>query len=371
MKGVWLTPSSAFDGADIITGRSYLVNDGQVTDEDDQRADAIALQGCLTPGFVDLQVNGGGGVMLNATPTADGIKAIAAAHRQFGTTHILPTVITDDPTVLDRAATAAIDAYTRDVCLGLHIEGPHIAMARRGTHDPAFIRPLDDTTITIVQRLRDKGVPVKITLAPEAATPAQITLLAGMGAIVSLGHTDATAEMVEAAIAAGATCATHLFNAMSQMQGRSPGAVGAVLGGDIAFGIICDGHHVDNRMIRLALRAAGPDDRAFLVSDAMATVGGPPAFELYGKTITLEDGRLVNADGNLAGAHTTMAEGVQRLTGPIGVDLSRALRMAVTTPAGLIGAPHLARLVGQPAQDVLILDHRNVALSTLADHIIG
>jgi N-acetylglucosamine-6-phosphate deacetylase len=189
-----------------------------------------------------------------------------------------------------------------------------------------------------------------------------------MGAVVSLGHTDATCDEVEAAIGAGATCATHLFNAMSSMTSRAPGAVGAVINSHVWSGIICDGFHVDDRMIKLALRARPADDLMFLVSDAMATVGGPNEFDLYGKNVHLEDGRLLNSEGNLAGAHVTQAEGVARLVHEIGVPLAQALRMAVTVPARVIGHTNLAQIVGRSTRDLLVLS-RDIEVAGTLDYI--
>ena len=357
MTDMWIAADKIFDGQAIVTGQALRIAHGRVVELAPAPDGAQTLAGCLTPGFVDLQVNGGGGTMLNTTPTRDGIATIAAAHRQCGTVAILPTVITDTAEVLDRAADAAIAAKDDDGCLGLHIEGPHISLARRGTHHADHLRPLDARTMAVVARLREQGVAVMITLAPEAATLAQIAALHAMGAVVSIGHTDATAEEVERAIAAGATCATHLFNAMSPMTGRAPGAVGAIINSTVRSGLICDGHHVDDRMVRMALRARPAADLMFLVSDAMATVGGPDHFDLYGRKIQLQNGRLINAEGNLAGAHITQAQGVGRLVQHIGLGLGEALRMAITVPARVVGQADLAQIVGRKVTDLMVLDH--------------
>lgn len=355
MTDIWIAPDHLFDGQSVKTGQAIRLVDGCVAEVAPAPPTALRVQGCLTPGFVDLQVNGGGGVMLNTTPTRDGIAAIAAAHRRFGTVAVMPTVITDSPEVLDRAADAAIEARNDDGIVGLHIEGPHISVARRGTHNRAFIRDLDRRTLDVVARLRRQGVAVMITLAPESATTAQIAALADMGATVSIGHTDATAEDVEAAITAGATCATHLFNAMSPMQGRAPGAVGAVINSRLRSGIICDGFHVDDRMIAMALRARPTNDLMFLVSDSMATVGGPDHFDLYGQDVRLDGGRLINTEGNLAGAHITQAQGVARLVHQVGISLDDALRMAITIPAQIVGQDALATLIGQDTRDLVVM----------------
>ncbi|MBU2994634.1 N-acetylglucosamine-6-phosphate deacetylase [Octadecabacter sp. 1_MG-2023] len=355
MTDTWIAPDQLFDGTALHDGLAVRVQDQIVTEIAPAPRSALTFRGTLTPGFVDLQVNGGGGVMVNSTPTKDGLRSIAAAHRGLGTVAILPTVITDRPDVLDQAANAAIAAFGQNGIIGLHIEGPHISVARRGTHSADFIRDLDDRTMDIIAKLRALGMPVKITLAPEAAQPAQISALAATGAIVSLGHTDASAQTIISAIDAGATCGTHLFNAMSQMTGRAPGAVGALINSECHTGIICDGHHVSNEMLGLAIRARPCPDRMFLVSDAMATVGGPDHFNLYGNTISVKEGKLVNAEGNLAGAHVSQAEGVQRLVRDVGLDLQAALRMAITTPATFIERPDLATIIGRNIADLILL----------------
>ncbi len=351
----WIAPTQLFDGMTLQDGLAVCIENGQITQIAPAPEQAAHIDGILTPGFVDLQVNGGGGVMVNTTPTPDGFRAIAAAHRTYGTVAILPTVITDHPDILDAAANAAIALRDESGQIGLHIEGPHIALARRGTHAARYIRPLDARTLNVVQSLCEAQVATLITLAPEAATLEQIDQLVQMGAIVSLGHTDATAPQIRAAIEAGATLGTHLFNAMSPMTSRAPGAVGALINSDCTLGLICDGHHVADDMIALALRARRKPDRSFLVSDAMATVGGPDHFDLYGQKIHLSDGRLINADGNLAGAHTTMMQGVKRLVERIGLPLEDALRMAITVPATAIAKPHQSTLVGRRIEDAILL----------------
>lgn len=366
MSGTWITCRGVFDGQRLLGPRALRILKGRIAEVSSSAQTGPQIDGIVTPGFLDLQVNGGGGVQLNSDPTPSGLSAVAGAHRRFGTVGILPTIITDAPEVLDAAAAAILSTRDRPEILGLHIEGPHISAARRGTHAAEFVRPFDDRTLNIVRDLRRANVPVLITLAPEAATPGQISDLARAGAVVSLGHTDAEANMVEAAIAAGARSATHLFNAMSPMTSRAPGAVGAILNSDIPFGIICDGHHVDDRMVRLALRAAGPG-RAYLVSDAMATLGGPDVFDLYGQPVRLTKGRLVNVEGGLAGAHITQAQGMQRLVHSIGLTLETALTMAITTPAQLIDRTDLSRLAGRPLSDLLVLDPAAEVTGCLAD----
>ena len=369
---MWLCPDQVFDGQTLRPGLAVEVTQGVVTTLAPSAtlpptARRLAITGVLTPGFVDLQVNGGGDVLLNNDPSLAAMQTIAAAHRRFGTVALLPTLITDAPEKLDRAADAAIAAKGLPGLIGLHIEGPHISVPRRGTHAAAFIRPLDQRTITVVRRLRDHGVAVMLTLAPEAVQPGQIAMLAEMGAVISIGHSDTSAEAVAAALAEGARCFTHLFNAMSPMLNRAPGVTGAAINSTAYAGFICDGHHVADAMLVLAIRARPLPDRMFLVSDAMSTVGGSDHFTLYGQKLRLVGGRLVNAEGSLAGAHITMAESLSRLIRVIGIKPETALRMAVTVPAGLMGLPSLGQLIGRRAEDLLVLDDGWMPRGTIAD----
>jgi N-acetylglucosamine-6-phosphate deacetylase len=367
----WLAPDRIFDGQSLLADQAIGLTDTHVAQiipraELPSGTAITPITGTITPGYLDLQVNGGGDVFLNTTPTEQGMAEIAAAHRHFGTVGILPTLITDAPEVLDHAAKAALAAQGQPGMLGLHIEGPHISLPRRGTHAARFVRPLDDRTIRVVKTLREAGVTVMITVAPEAVTPGQIATLAATGAVVSLGHTDTTSAHVNACLAEGASCFTHLFNAMSPMLNRAPGVTGACINSTAFAGIICDGIHVADEMVALALRARPQADTTFLVSDAMPTVGGSDHFNLYGDVIRLKDGMLVNSEGSLAGAHVTMAASVERLINVLGVAPDAALRMGVTVPARVINAPHLAQLPGQRLADVLVLNAAWQVSGTLA-----
>ncbi|MEO1638723.1 MAG: N-acetylglucosamine-6-phosphate deacetylase [Pseudomonadota bacterium] len=356
MTALRIRAAQVFDGRNLLQDRVILLEDDVVTGiAADEAASDISLPGLITPGFVDLQVNGGGGVLLNTQPTAEGAKAIAAAHRWFGTVALMPTLITDHPDVLAKAVEMAIATKDDPSIIGLHIEGPHIAPQKRGTHAAAHIRPLDELTIDHVRTLRQAHIPTMITLAPEAAMTDQIAQLARMGAIVSLGHSNCTAVQAEAAFAAGASAVTHLYNAMSGLSGRAPGLAGAAINSHAYVGIIADGVHVDPSMIRLALRARPVPERSFIVSDAMPTVGGPDSFTLYGQEIRLQDGRLINSEGNLAGAHTTLADGVARLVADVGIATEEALRMAITVPATLAGRADLTTLIGRRAADIMVM----------------
>lgn len=361
MTEIWLCPDLLFDGERLRAGMALGLNGARTTTIAPQRdlpptARRLALKGTLCPGFIDLQVNGGGDALLNADPSAGAMATMAAAHRRYGTVGILPTVITDTPEVLAAAADAALAARGGTGILGLHIEGPHLSQPRRGAHAAALVRPFEDATLALVTRLCGAGVFVKITVAPEAMASGQIAALVRAGAVVSLGHSDATAEETRAALAEGATCFTHLFNAMSPMLNRAPGMTGACIGSTAYAGIICDGHHVADEMIALAIRARPIPERMFLVSDAMPTVGGSDHFRLYGQEIRLVNGRLVNEEGSLAGAHVTMGQSLQRLIKTVGIDPQTALQMAVSTPAALLGRPALASPQARDLADLLLLN---------------
>lgn len=292
----------------------------------------------LAPGYIDLQVNGGGGVMFNDQTTPAGLATIARAHARAGTTAILPTLISTDRARMALALQAVRDALADNLpgIVGLHLEGPFLSLARRGIHPAAAITTITDADIAMLSAAFP--APLLVTLAPDAVPPARIAALAAAGVIVFAGHSDATWDQARAGLDAGITGFTHLFNAMSPFAGRAPGMVGAALDDARAYaGIIADGHHVHPAALRLALNCIGPD-RLFLVSDAMATAGATTtSFTLADITITLADGRLTDAAGTLAGAHLTMAEAVRNLVAFTGVDWTTAVRMATSTPAACLG----------------------------------
>ncbi len=318
----------------------------------------------LAPGLTDLQVNGGGGVLLNTTPTPEGLRAIRAAHLGLGTSAIMPTLITDAPEVMEAAADAVIATKGEPGLLGLHIEGPHIAPARKGTHDADHIRPLDARTMAVLRRLRAADIPVILTLAPEASDPELMREAAALGVVLSAGHSMATAAETRAGIENGVTMFTHLYNAMPQIQSRNPGIIAAAILSECYIGMIADGIHVDWDALRLALAARPRPDRSFLVSDAMPTVGGPDHFTLYGQEIHVEDGRLVNAAGNLAGAHVSLLDCVLRLHQNTGLPLGYALAMATDIPRRAIGLKPERIAPGMALNELVALDH-DLALVTL------
>ena len=291
----------------------------------------------LAPGFIDLQVNGGGGVLLNDDPSVATVRRIAEAHRRFGTTGLLPTLITDGPEKLQRLCAAASDALGVPGVLGFHLEGPALNPARKGIHPPQHIRALTQTDATVLVSFASIGRSL-VTVAPEQLGTDLLGTLITAGLRVAAGHTEATAAQMQAAADAGLTGVTHLFNAMSQMTAREPGAVGAALADERLFaGIICDGRHVDPRNLKVALKAK-TRERLMLVTDAMPTAASDiTAFRLLGRDVVLKDGQLNGPDGTLAGAHLTMIEAVRNAVTLVGASLEDALVMASTTPATFLG----------------------------------
>jgi N-acetylglucosamine-6-phosphate deacetylase len=302
-------------------------------------AKRIDLEGqLLLPGFIDTQVNGGGGVLFNQTPTVEGIKAIGRAHRRFGTTGFLPTLISDDLAVI-RAAIAAVDAAIAQRApgvLGIHIEGPFLNATRKGIHDDSKFRPLDEEAFDILTALK-RGKTL-VTLAPEKTDVEMIRRLAEAGVVVAAGHTNASYGVIRQALSSGLTGFTHLFNAMSPLTSRKPGVVGAALEDQSSWcGVIVDGRHVDPATLRIAFRCR-PLDRFMLVTDAMPGVGSDQtSFDLQGRRIMVRDGACFDAEGTLAGSDLDMATAVRNARDMVGLSLQDAARMASSVPAAFLG----------------------------------
>ena len=322
----------------------------------------------LVPGFIDTQVNGGADVLFNDDPSPRGIAAIAAAHRRFGTTAMLPTLLSDTPEKM-RAAREAIEAAVRvdPSVIGLHYEGPFLSPAKAGVHDRGMLRRPEPGDVDLLAPLR-LGVTL-VTLAPEQVPEGCIAQLTGAGVRVSLGHSMATYAQTRAALDQGLTGFTHLFNAMRPLASREPGPIAAALEEPGAwFGMIVDGEHVAPAMLRLALRGAG---RAMLVTDAMPPVGGSSAgFRLCGQQITVRDGRCTTADGTLAGSVLDMASAVRNCVRMLGLPLAEALPLATTAPAAFLGlADRLGRLAPGYRADLVALAPETV--DVLATWVAG
>jgi N-acetylglucosamine-6-phosphate deacetylase len=352
-------------GEEIVAGRAVLLSNAKieavVPASDARCRDAFRVdlqEQLLLPGFIDVQVNGGGGVLFNDDPSLESIRAIGAAHRRFGTTGFLPTLISDDLDTIGQAIAAvqgSLDAHLPGA-LGIHIEGPFLNWARRGVHDPKHLRRLDNGVVSLLCSLR--GGRTVLTLAPEMTTPDMIAQLAASGILISAGHSDANFAQTSVAIAHGVRGFTHLFNAMAPLAPREPGIVGAALyDANTWCGIIVDGHHVDPVMLKLALRCKR-HDRFMLVTDAMPPVGSPePSFVLQGRTIHVVDGVCRDENGTLAGTGLDMATAVRNAVSLLGLEIAQAARMASEYPAAFLGLEaELGRIAPGYRANLALLD---------------
>ncbi len=356
-----LTAEAIFTGEEFVEGHSLVVAQGCVRDIIRNSGVPAGMKtvrvedSILCAGFIDCQVNGGGGVLLNSSADAASVIKIAEAHAAWGTTRLLPTCISDAPDITRRAMAAVREARkTRPAILGLHIEGPHISRERRGAHQADFLRPM--TAEDMADYRPNDGEIVMITVAPEMVSPDGIAALRKQGNIVALGHTAASAAQVRAALAAGASGFTHLFNAMGGINGRDIGAAGVALDDDASWcGVIADGHHLDDATLRLIVKAK-PKGKVVLVSDAMppAATEEKPPFTLYGQSITVKDGRCVNPEGALAGSAATLGECVRHCVANAKVPLDVAIRMATVAPAEFLGlGKRLGKLLPNYPADVI------------------
>jgi N-acetylglucosamine-6-phosphate deacetylase len=353
------------DGGRIVSGQTVLLAAGRIeaiapaADPRCRDAARIDLEGhLLLPGFIDVQVNGGGGVLFNDDPSPETIRAIGAAHRQYGTTGFLPTLISDDLDTIAQAIAAvqaSLDAHLPSA-LGIHIEGPFLNWARRGVHDPKHLRRLDNGVISLLCSLR--GGRTVLTLAPEMTTTDMIAQLTAGGILISAGHSDANYAQTAAAIAHGVRGFTHLFNAMAPLTPREPGIIGAALYDPNTWcGIIVDGHHVDPVMLKLALRCKR-HDRFMLVTDAMPPVGSPAtSFVLQGRTIQVVDGVCRDENGTLAGTGLDMATAVRNAVQLLDLTIAEAARMASEYPAAFLGLEHeLGRIAPGLRANLVLMD---------------
>ncbi len=365
-----LTGARIFTGDDFLDGHALLLEDGHIRAVMPEGAAPAGVarrslppDGLLAPGFIDTQVNGGGGVLFNDSPTVAGALAIAAAHRRFGTTSLLPTIITDDMDCMTQGAEAAAMAaqLPGSGVLGVHLEGPFLAPTRRGVHDARFIRTptaADLDWLCTLPALFDQRGRAVLSLAPEQVEDAAISRLAAAGLILAGAHSAAGLGRTRAALAAGLRGFTHLFNAMPPIANREPGiAFAAMTDPDSWCGIIVDGVHVHPDLLRLAL-ATKPRGKLMLVTDAMPPTGTDAvSFTLYGATIHRRDGRLVTDDGTLAGADIDMGQSVRNAVHLLGVDLAEALRMASLYPAEFLGlSERVGRLAAGCRADLVLLD---------------
>jgi N-acetylglucosamine-6-phosphate deacetylase len=346
MNMLAITNGRIFDGEAFHDGMTVLMENGRITEVSNRSpvndGPVHDLEGrLLAPGFIDLQVNGGGGVMFNDAPTVATLRTMAAAHRCFGTIGLLPTLISSPRETMHEAVEAVRRAIEEDVpgILGIHLEGPFLARERRGIHDEGQLRPIGADDLDWLCSLND--LPVLLTVAPEAVGSDAIRRLAGAGLTVFGGHSAASYAQTRAALDAGLTGFTHLFNAMAPFGQREPGIVGAALEDRKSYaGLIADGSHVHPAALAVAAAAKSPD-RIVLVTDAMATVGAPGArFDWNGQPVSVSDGSCRLPDGSLAGSNLDMLGAVRNAMRYMRVELAEALRMASANPAAAIGLDH-------------------------------
>jgi N-acetylglucosamine-6-phosphate deacetylase len=337
---------SIFDGFQTHEESALLVENGKIQGvskvnkiPDDYLKTALEA-GVICAGFVDLQVNGGGGVLLNDEPAAATMQTICDAHLPFGTTSLLPTLITDSPQQSVAAIAAAHEAIEKNMLgiLGLHLEGPYLSFARRGTHEGTLIRKLEPDNVEQLVTAAKTLPSLMLTIAPEAVSTGQIAELKKAGAVISLGHSNATYAEACVAVEQGASSVTHLFNGMSQLTNREPGLVGCALqSASVSAGLIADGYHVDPVTMQIALRAKQPPGKIYLVTDAMSTVGSDlSGFWLNNRWIQRSEGRLTLEDGTLAGADLDMISAIKFIVNQVGVSKEEAIRMASLYPAQLL-----------------------------------
>lgn len=366
-----LRGARVFDGNRFHEQTAVLVEGGKIArlvqsgDALPVDTEIIDLQGgILAPGFIDAQVNGGGGAMLNDGPTPEIMFTIAAGHRPYGTTSLLPTLITDVAAVTEQALAAAVDAVKADRGVaGLHLEGPHLAPAKKGAHLAELMRPVTDADIQVLIATAQKIGCLLVTMASEQVTPEQVRELAEGGVIISIGHSDSSYEAAMARFDAGARGVTHLFNAMSQFGHRAPNLVGATLDHPSVWGgIIADGHHVEPAALRVALRAKRGQGRLFFVTDAMSLVGsGRDSFQLNGRTVHRVEGgycpKLVLEDGvTLAGSDLDMASGIRYGIAMLDLSTEEALRMATSYPAEFLRLTDRGVIAPKKRADLVWLD---------------
>ena len=358
-----LTGARIFDGTHMLEGRAVVIENGRIIAVPQERdlgagIKRRALTGLLAPGFIDVQVNGGGGIMFNDMRNVEGLKIMAAAHRKYGTTGLLPTFITDTRERVAEAVEAMRAALFMRVpgVLGIHIEGPFINPARKGVHQADFMRPMEEADFDILTSLKEGRT--LVTLAPECNSMELIARLAAAGVLICAGHTASDYDTVMEACRNGLRGFTHLYNAMPPLAGREPGPVGAALDNrDTWCGIIVDGHHVSDAALRLAVAAKGTE-RMMLVTDAMAVTGTDMrTFELHGRTIYRREGKLATEDGTLAGSDLDMASAIRNSVERLGLGLPDVLRMASLVPATFLRLDHeLGRIAPGYRANLVLLD---------------
>lgn len=356
-----ISVETLFDGEKFRQYQTIYLDNGRIKAIDKTPSVLPTLSGILVPGYIDTQVNGGGGKLFNHSPDVETLKIIAKAHQQFGTTGWLPTLVTDSLEKMQQAADAialAIQDPSLGI-LGIHFEGPHLSSEKKGVHSESFIRKLSKAEMSIFAR-KDIGK-VVVTVAPEVVSAVEVKSLTDLGVIVSLGHSNATIEQTNEALNAGATGFTHLFNAMSPFESRKPGMVGAALLNEASFaGVILDGIHVHPESVKLAIKSK---PNMMLVTDAMPPVGSnEESFEFFNETIVKNGSKLTDREGRLAGSALDMAQAVQNAEKLVGLGLAQAISLASHNPARFLGLSrdYGSLKVGQKANMSLLNNKREV-----------
>ncbi|WP_336080845.1 N-acetylglucosamine-6-phosphate deacetylase [Thalassospira sp. CH_XMU1448-2] len=364
MTSFAITNARIFDGTEFLDGKAVIVRNGKIEAISDAKAlpndiEIVDGQGqTLAPGLIDVQVNGGGGVLLNDQPDINGVRAVMEAHRKFGTTAMLPTLITDYRDKMEdaiAAVSAAIDANVPGI-VGIHLEGPYLNVERKGVHSADIIRPMEDDAIELLTRLPNGRI--LVTMAPEKAAKGTIKKLADKGVLVCAGHTAGTYDDIQEAIGEGMRGFTHLFNAMSPLTHREPGVAGAAMADDTTWcGLIVDGYHVHPAAVKIAVKAKAKG-KIMLVTDAMPTVGATEKrFVLGGEEIIATDGRCALANGTLAGSDLDMISAVKNCVEMIGIELGEALRMASLYPAEFLKLDDkMGRIAPGYQADIILFD---------------
>ena len=338
-----LIGAQLFSGKEFFDNRALLIDGENIIDVINEHdiPNNFEIQklngGILSPGFIDLQVNGGGGKLFNNSPDKESLNAIIEAHQHFGTTSIMPTVISDSLNVLKRCATTISEEIeSNKSLLGVHIEGPFFNVKYRGVHQKQYINTINSDYLNLFESLQD--FPVMLTLAPECISTKQLKHLKSLGFKILAGHTDASYDQLEEAIKYGLDGFTHLFNAMGQISAREPGVVGSALTFDnTTASIIVDLHHVHPSLIQMAYKQK-PQGKLFFVSDSMATIHhGEPSFELYDEVVSESNGRIINSEGKLAGSSITQIDAIKNAYQSCNIPLNEALAMASRYPAEYLG----------------------------------
>ena len=338
-----ITGSKLFNGIDFIEHKALLIDDQHIAGIVNEDAIPTDFQvkklegGILSPGFIDLQVNGGGGKLFNNSPDKESLNTIISAHQYFGTTSIMPTVISDSLNILQKCTdTISNEINNNHSLLGIHIEGPFFNVKYRGVHQKQYINTINASYLNLFETL-DK-FPVMLTLAPECISIKQLKHLKSLGFKILAGHTDANYDQLEEAVKYGLDGFTHLFNAMGQISAREPGVVGSAFDFDeTSASIIVDLHHVHPSLINLSFKQK-PKGKLFFVSDSMATINhGEPSFELYDEVVSESNGRIINSEGKLAGSSITQIDAIKNAYQKCSIPLESAISMATLYPAEYLG----------------------------------